>query len=91
MNSNNNLNENEKLNSQKYEEIIMKLKKNMMDLKEENKSLEEVILKQEAEVNQLSSKIVEVENVLVQKDKELQESIEYSAKLKQECLYTNNE
>ena len=80
-NVNNNINENEKLNTQKYEEIIMKLKKNMMNLKEENKSLEEVILKQEAEVNQLSSKIIEVENVLVQKDKELQESIEYSAKL----------
>ena len=90
-NSNNNLNENEKLNTQKYEEIIMKLKKNMMDLKEENKSLEEVILKQEAEVNQLSSKIIEVENVLVQKDKELQESIEYSAKLTSSINFHKNE
>ena len=90
-NINNNINENEKLNTQKYEEIIMKLKKNMMNLKEENKSLEEVILKQEAEVNQLSSKIIEVENVLVQKDKELQESIEYSAKLTSSINFHKNE
>ena len=90
-NVNNNINENEKLNTQKYEEIIMKLKKNMMNLKEENKSLEEVILKQEAEVNQLSSKIIEVENVLVQKDKELQESIEYSAKLTSSINFHKNE
>ena len=91
INSNNNPNENEKMNTQKYEEIIMKLKKNMMNLKEENKSLEEVILKQEAEVNQLSSKIIEVENVLVQKDKELQESIEYSAKLTSSINFHKNE
>ena len=90
-NVNNNINENEKINTQKYEEIIMKLKKNMMNLKEENKSLEEVILKQEAEVNQLSSKIIEVENVLVQKDKELQESIEYSAKLTSSINFHKNE
>ena len=90
-NVNNNINENEKLNTQKYEEIIMKLKKNMMNLKEENKSLEEVILKQEAEVNQLSSKIIEVENVLIQKDKELQESIEYSAKLTSSINFHKNE
>ena len=90
-NVNNNINENEKLNTQKYEEIIMKLKKNMMNLKEENKSLEEVIIKQEAEVNQLSSKIIEVENVLVQKDKELQESIEYSAKLTSSINFHKNE
>ena len=91
INSNNNPNENEKMSTQKYEEIIMKLKKNMMNLKEENKSLEEVILKQEAEVNQLSSKIIEVENVLVQKDKELQESIEYSAKLTSSINFHKNE
>jgi hypothetical protein len=69
----------------------MKLKKNMMNLKEENKSLEEVILKQEAEVNQLSSKIIEVEKVLGQKDKELQESIEYSAKLTSSINFHKNE
>ena len=90
-NANDNLNENEKINSQKYEEIIMKLKKNMMNLKEENKLLEEVIIKQEAEVNQLSSKIIEVEKVLGQKDKELQESIEYSAKLTSSINFHKNE
>ena len=90
-NANDNLNENEKINSQKYEEIIMKLKKNMMNLKEENKLLEEVIIKQEAEVNQLSSKIIEVEKVLGQKDKELQESIEYSAKLTRSINFHKNE
>ena len=86
-NANDNLNE----NSQKYEEIIMKLKKNMMNLKEENKLLEEVIIKQEVEVNQLSSKIIEVEKVLGQKDKELQESIEYSAKLTSSINFHKNE
>ena len=90
-NANDNLNENEKINSQKYEEIIMKLKKNMMNLKEENKLLEEVIIKQEAEVNKLSSKIIEVEKVLGQKDKELQESIEYSAKLTSSINFHKNE
>ena len=90
-NANDNLNEYEKINSQKYEEIIMKLKKNMMNLKEENKLLEEVIIKQEAEVNQLSSKIIEVEKVLGQKDKELQESIEYSAKLTSSINFHKNE
>ena len=90
-NANDNLNENEKINSQKYEEIIMKLKKNMMNLKEENKLLEEVIIKQEVEVNQLSSKIIEVEKVLGQKDKELQESIEYSAKLTSSINFHKNE
>ena len=38
--------ENSKSNK-KYEEIILKLKKNMLNLKEEKKALEEVILKQE--------------------------------------------
>ena len=63
----------------------------MMNLKEENKLLEEVIIKQEAEVNQLSSKIIEVEKVLGQKDKELQESIEYSAKLTSSINFHKNE
>ena len=39
-------NENDKINGKKYEEIIIKLKKNMLSLKEENKALEEVIIKQ---------------------------------------------
>ena len=91
--NNNNLqnNENEKMNNKKYEEIILKLKKNMLSLKEENKSLEEVILKQESEVSQLSSKVIEVEKVLIQKDKELQESIEYSAKLTSSINFHKNE
>ena len=90
---NNNLqnNENEKMNNKKYEEIILKLKKNMLSLKEENKSLEEVILKQESEVSLLSSKVIEVEKVLIQKDKELQESIEYSAKLTSSINFHKNE
>jgi len=62
-----------------------------MNLKEENKLLEEVIIKQEAEMNQLSSKIIEVEKVLGQKDKELQESIEYSAKLTSSINFHKNE
>ena len=78
-------------NNKKYEEIILKLKKNMLNLKEENKTLEEVILKQESEVNQLSSKVTEVENILIKKDKELQESIEYSAKLTSSINFHKNE
>ena len=89
----NNLSSKEKENSKKYEEIILKLKKNMLNLKEENKSLEEVILKQESEVSQLSSKVIEAEKVLIQKDKELelQESIEYSAKLTSSINFHKNE
>ena len=41
-----------------------KIKKNMLNLKQENKALEEVIIKQEYEVNQLSSKVIEAEKVL---------------------------
>ena len=78
-------------NNKKYEEIILKLKKNMLNLKEENNALEEVILKQESEVNQLSSKVKEVENVLIKKDKELQKSIEYSAKLTSSINFHKNE
>ena len=78
-------------NNKKYEEIILKLKKNLLNLKEEKKTLEEVILKQESEVNQLSSKVTEVENILIKKDKELQESIEYSAKLTSTINFHKNE
>ena len=77
--------------NKKYEEIILKLKKNMLNLKEEKKALEEVILKQESEVNQLSSNVNEVENILIKKDKELQESIEYSAKLTSSINFHKNE
>ena len=74
-----------------YEEIIIKLKKNMSNLKNENKTLEELILRQESEVNQLSSKVDEVENVLVKKNKELQDSIEYTAKLTSSINFHKNE
>ena len=84
-------NENDKINGKKYEEIIIKLKKNMLSLKEENKALEEVIIKQESEVSQLSSKVIEAEKILIQKDKELQESIEYSAKLTSTMNFHKNE
>ena len=77
--------------NKKYEEIILKLKKNMLNLKEENKALEEVILKQESQVNKLSSSVNEVENILIKKDKELQESIEYSAKLTSSINFHKNE
>ena len=78
-------------NNKKYEEIIMKLKKSMLNLKEEKKNLEEVILKKESEVNQLSSNVNEAENMLIKKDKELQESIEYSAKLTSSINFHKNE
>ena len=78
-------------NNKKYEEIIMKLKKNMLTLKEENKALEEVILKQESEVNQLSSKMVDVEKVLQKKEKELEDSREYSDKLISSINFHKNE
>ena len=63
----------------------------MLNLKEDNKTWEEVILKQESEVNQLSSKLNEVENILIKKDQELQESIEYSAKLTSTINFHKNE
>ena len=69
-------NENDKINGKKYEEIIIKLKKNMLSLKEENKALEEVIIKQESEVSQLSSKVIEAEKVLIQKDLYTKEQVD---------------
>ena len=78
-------------NNKKYEEIIMKLKNNMLTLKEENKALEEVILKQESEVNQLSSKVEDVEKVLQNKERELEDSREYSDKLISSINFHKNE
>ena len=78
-------------NNKKYEEIIMKLKNNMLTLKEENKALEEVILKQESEVNQLSSKVEDVEKVLQKKERELEDSREYSDKLISSINFHKNE
>ena len=67
--------------NKKYEETIIKLKKNIINLREEKKSLEELIIKQEVKVNDLTNKFGEVENLLTKKDNELKESIEYTAKL----------
>ena len=78
-------------NNKRYEEIILKLKKNLLNLKEEKKALEEVILKQENEVNQLSSKVLNVEKILIKKNKELEDSIEYSAKLTSSINFQKNE
>ena len=59
----------------------MKLKKNILKLTEEKKSLEELIIKQEQKVNEFSSKMTQKKKEIIEKDKELQESIEYNAKL----------
>ena len=67
--------------NKKYEEIILKLKKNIMNLNEEKKALEEVIIKQEEKVNELSYKVNDCEKKIKIKDKELKDSIEYTAKL----------
>ena len=80
-NNNNNMNNNNENQNKKYEDLIMKLKKNIVKLNDEKKSLEEVIIKQEEKVNELSIKVDNVKKEIVQKDKELKESIEYNAKL----------
>jgi hypothetical protein len=59
----------------------MKLKRNISKLTEEKKSLEEVIIKQEQKVNEFSTKVDKAKKEILKKDKELQESIEYNAKL----------
>ena len=68
-------------NKKKYEETILKLKKNIVNLREEKKELEELIIKQEVKVNDLTNKVGEVENLLTKKDNELKDSLEYTAKL----------
>ena len=80
LNNNDNNNNNEAQNK-KYEELIIKLKKNIMKLNEEKKSLEEVIFKQEEKVNELSLKVDNTKKEIMKKDKELKESMEYNAKL----------
>ena len=74
-------NENIETQNKKYENIIIKLKKNINKLTEEKKSLEEVIIKQEQKVTEFSSKVDQTKKEILKKDKELQESIEYNAKL----------
>ena len=68
-------------NDKNYEEILLKLKKKNLELIEEKKALEDVIFKRESDIKQLSSKLEEVEKKLLKKNKELEESIEYTAKL----------
>ena len=81
--SKNNFNSNNNIEAQnkKYENIIIKLKKNINKLTEEKKSLEEVIIKQEQKVNEITNKVDQTKKEILKKDKELQESIEYNAKL----------
>jgi hypothetical protein len=74
-------NNNSETQNKKYENIIIKLKRNISKLTEEKKSLEEVIIKQEQKVNEFSSKVDKAKKEILKKDKELQESIEYNAKL----------
>ena len=76
-----NQNNNSETQNKKYENIIIKLKKNINKLTEEKKSLEEVIIKQEQKVSEFSSKVDQTKKEIIKKDKELQESIEYNAKL----------
>ena len=80
INKNNN-NTNNEIQNKKYEDLILKLKKNIVKLNEEKKSLEEVIIKQEEKVNELSLKVDNTKKEIMKKDKELKESIEYNAKL----------
>ena len=72
---------NSETQNKKYENIIIKLKRNISKLTEEKKSLEEVIIKQEQKVNEFSTKVDKAKKEILKKDKELQESIEYNAKL----------
>ena len=74
-------NNNSETQNKKYENIILKLKRNISKLTEEKKSLEEVIIKQEQKVNEFSTKVDKANKEILKKDKELQESIEYNAKL----------
>ena len=74
-------NNNSETQNKKYENIIIKLKRNISKLTEEKKSLEEVIIKQEQKVNEFSTKVDKAKKEILKKDKELQESIEYNAKL----------
>ena len=81
INNHNNIDDNNEIQNTKYEELIIKLKKNIMKLTEEKKSLEEVIIKQEEKVSELSLKVDNVKKEIIIKDKELRESIEYNEKL----------
>ena len=69
------------INNQKYEDLILKLKKNILNLNEEKKSLEEIILKQKEKVNELSLKVDNTKKEIIKKDIEIKESLEYNTKL----------
>lgn len=74
-------NNNTEIQNKKYEDFIIKLKKNISKLNEEKKSLEEIIIKQEEKVNELALKVDNTKKEIIKKDQELKESIEYNAKL----------
>jgi len=74
-------NNNTETQNKKYEDFIIKLKKNISKLNEEKKSLEEIIIKQEEKVNELALKVDNTKKEIIKKDQELKESIEYNAKL----------
>ena len=78
---NNKTNNNTEIQNKKYEDFIIKLKKNIAKLNEEKKSLEEIIIKQEEKVNELALKVDNTKKEIIKKDQELKESIEYNAKL----------
>ena len=79
--SNNSNNINTEAQNKKYEDFILKLKKNISKLNEEKKSLEEIIIKQEEKVNELSLKVDNTQKERTKKDIELKESMEYNEKL----------
>ena len=76
-----NKNSNTEIQNKKYEDLILKLKKNIANLNEEKKSLEEIIFKQKEKVSELSIKVDNTKKAIIKKDIEIKESIEYNAKL----------
>ena len=80
---NNSINKNSdtEIQNKKYEDLILKLKKNIANLNEEKKSLEEIIFKQKEKVSELSIKVDNTKKEIIKKDIEIKESIEYNAKL----------
>lgn len=77
------LNEKEKnMNDlKKNEDILKNYKKMLNSFTKEKKELEEVVMKQEEKVSELSSKLGNISTTLKEKEKELQDNIEYTAKL----------
>ena len=78
---NKNSNNNNELQNKKYEDLIIKLKKNIMILNEEKKALEEVVIKQEEKINELTLKADNASKEIIEKNKEIKESMEYNEKL----------